>query len=114
MRVAMLLPVIVAVGVWARSRGGHGDGQRPPLLPWFVTAFAAVVVINSLVPIPEIIRDGGNIASRGCLIAAIAAIGVKTHFQEIIEIGWKPVVLMVLETVFIAGIVLIAIWGGLV
>jgi uncharacterized membrane protein YadS len=71
-------------------------------------------VINSLVPIPEIIRDGGNIASRGCLIAAIAAIGVKTHFQEIIEIGWKPVVLMVLETVFIAGIVLIAIWGGLV
>jgi len=114
MRVAMLLPVIVAVGVWARSRGGHGDGQRPPLLPWFVTAFAALVVINSLVPIPEIIRDGGNIASRGCLIAAIAAIGVKTHFQEIIEIGWKPVVLMVLETVFIAGIVLIAIWGGLV
>jgi len=114
MRVAMLLPVIVSVGLWARSKGGHGEGQRPPLLPWFVTAFAALVVVNSLVPIPDFIRDGGNIASRGCLIAAIAAIGVKTHFQEIIEIGWKPVVLMVVETIFIAGVALIAIWGGLV
>ena len=27
MRVAMLLPVIVAVGLWARSKGGHGEGQ---------------------------------------------------------------------------------------
>ncbi|HTK58225.1 MAG TPA: putative sulfate exporter family transporter [Sphingomicrobium sp.] len=114
MRVAMLLPVIVSVGLWARSKGGHGEGQRPPLLPWFVTAFAALVVVNSLLPIPDLLREGGNIASRGCLIAAIAAIGIKTHFQEIIEIGWKPVVLMVLETIFIAGVALIAIWGGLV
>jgi uncharacterized integral membrane protein (TIGR00698 family) len=112
MRVAMLLPVIVAVGLWARSRGGHAEGERPPLLPWFVTAFAALVVVNSLVPIPEFIREGGNTASRWCLVAAIAALGVKTHFQEIVDIGWRPVVLMVLETVFIAGIALIAIWGG--
>jgi uncharacterized integral membrane protein (TIGR00698 family) len=113
MRVAMLLPVIIAVGIWARSHGGHGEGKRPPLLPWFVTAFAALVVINSIVPIPEFVRDAGNTASRWCLIAAIAALGVKTHFQEVIEIGWKPVVLMLLETIFIAALVLAALWGGL-
>jgi uncharacterized integral membrane protein (TIGR00698 family) len=112
MRVAMLLPVIIAVGLWARSRGGHGEGQRPPLLPWFVTGFALLVVANSLVPVPDFLREGGNIASRGCLVTAIAALGVKTHFQEIIDIGWKPVVLMILETIFIAGIALIALWGG--
>ena len=60
MRVAMLLPVIVCIGLWARSKGGHGEGERPPLLPWFVTAFAALVVFNSLVPIPEFVRDAGN------------------------------------------------------
>ena len=113
MRVAMLLPVILAVGIWARSHGGHGEGKRPPLLPWFVTAFAVVVVINSIVPIPEFVRDAGNTASRWCLIAAIAALGVKTHFQEVIEIGWKPVALMIMETIFIAGLALAAIWGGL-
>ena len=90
----------------------HGEGERPPLLPWFVTAFAALVVFNSLVPIPELVRDAGNTASRWCLVAAIAALGVKTHFSEIVDIGWKPVVLMVLETIFIAGLALLVIWGG--
>ena len=112
MRVAMLLPVIVTVGLWARRRGGHGEGERPPLLPWFVTAFAALVVLNSLVPIPEFVREAGNSASRWCLVAAISALGIKTHFSEIVEIGWKPVVLMVLETIFIASLALLAIWGG--
>jgi uncharacterized integral membrane protein (TIGR00698 family) len=112
MRVGMLLPVIVAVGLWARRRGGHGEGERPPLLPWFVTAFAVLVVINSLVPIPEFVREAGNGASRWCLIAAIVALGIKTHFSEIVEIGWKPVVLMILETIFIASLALLAIWGG--
>ena len=113
MRVAMLLPVILCIGIWARSRGDHGEGKRPPLLPWFVTAFAVLVVFNSVVPIPEFVRDAGNTASRWCLVAAIAALGVKTHFSEIVEIGWKPVLLMILETMFIAGLALAAIWGGL-
>ena len=112
MRVAMLLPVIAAIGLWARSSGAHGEGDRPPLLPWFVTAFGALVVLNSLLPVPELVRDAGNTASRWCLVAAIAALGMKTHFREIVDIGWKPVVLMVLETILIAGLALIAIWGG--
>jgi uncharacterized integral membrane protein (TIGR00698 family) len=113
MRVAMLLPVIVGIGLWARSRGGHGGvGKAPPLLPWFVTAFAALVVINSLVPIPEAVRDAGSSASRWCLVAAIAALGLKTHFREIAEIGWKPVLLMILETLLIAALGLAAIAAG--
>lgn len=110
MRVAMLLPVIVLVGLWARKRGGHGEGERPPLLPWFVTAFGALVVVNSIVPMPEFVRDAGSTASRWCLVAAIAALGIKTHFRDIAEIGWKPVLLMILETLLIAGLVLAAIW----
>jgi len=113
MRVAMLLPVIIGVGLWVRSKGDHDRHDRPPLLPWFVAAFAALVVINSLAPIPEVVREAGNTASRWCLVAAIAALGVKTHFREIIDIGWKPVALMVLETLFIASLGLLAIWAGL-
>jgi uncharacterized membrane protein YadS len=69
-------------------------------------------VLNSLLPVPEVVRDAGNTASRWCLVAAIAALGMKTHFREIIDIGWRPVALMVLETILIAGLALIAIWGG--
>lgn len=112
MRVAMLLPVIVAIGLWTANQGGHGEGQRPPLLPWFVTAFAALVIMNSLVPIPDFLREGGSTASRWCLVAAIAALGIQTHFRDMAEIGWRPVILMVIETLLIACLVLGALWAG--
>jgi len=111
MRVAMLLPVIVATGLLVRSKGA-GEGERPPLLPWFLAAFLALVVFNSLLPIPAFIQDGGSTASRWCLVTAIAALGIKTHFSEVLEIGWKPVALMIFETLFIAALAVTAIASG--
>jgi uncharacterized membrane protein YadS len=35
-------------------------------------------------------------------VIAIAAAGLKTNFQELAELGWKPVILLALETLFIA------------
>ena len=43
------------------------------------------------------------------LVVAIAALGVKTSFQKLAELGWQPMALMVGETVFLAGLIL----GGL-
>jgi uncharacterized integral membrane protein (TIGR00698 family) len=111
MRVAMLLPVVLATGLFTRTQG-DGTEKRPPLLPWFVTAFLALVAFNTFVPLPAFVGEFGNVASRWSLVAAIAALGVKTHFKDVIDIGWKPVMLMVLETLFIAALALIAIGGG--
>ena len=107
-RVAMLLPVILAVGLAARSADVPSH-ERPPLLPWFATAFVALVVANSLFAVPSMIQAGGNAASRFALVSAIAALGMKTRFADIAAVGWKPVILMVLETAFIAGIALVAL-----
>ncbi len=60
MRVAMLLPVIVAVGLWARREGGHGEGERPPLLALVRHRLRGAGRVNSLVPIPDFVRDAGN------------------------------------------------------
>jgi uncharacterized membrane protein YadS len=47
LRVAMLLPIIVAVTWMTRSRS-TGMGSAPaPLLPWFAVAFAGLVAVNS-------------------------------------------------------------------
>ena len=110
-RVAMLLPVVLAVGLYTRPAESSAE-DRPPLLPWFVTAFAVLVIAGSLLPVPAFLRDAGNGASRFCLIASIAALGVKTRFADIVSAGWKPVVLMVLQTAFIAGIALAPILAG--
>lgn len=107
-RVVMLLPVILSVGLLSRSAVAEGS-KRPPLVPWFAAMFAALVIINSIVPLPEVIRDGGGEASRFFLVAAIAALGVKTRLRDIVAVGWRPAVLMLFETIFVAGIALIAI-----
>lgn len=110
-RVAMLLPVILCVGLATRSGGPETQG-RPPLLPWFATAFAALVVLNSILPVPQVLHDVGGNASRFCLVASIAALGMKTRFSDLLSVGWKPVLLMVMETAFIASIALVSIWAG--
>ena len=106
MRVAMLLPVIALAAVLARRQmlasGEAQSGPRPPLLPWFAVAFAVLVAINSTGWVPTALVNAGKSASQWCLIASMAAIGMKTHLKDILTVGWKPVVLMVVETAFLA------------
>ncbi|WP_342116594.1 YeiH family protein [Pseudoduganella sp. OTU4001] len=114
LRVAMLLPVIFAISMALRVRRSTGDaGAKVPMLPWFAVAFAVLVAINSTGVIPHAVQDGANSLARWCLVASIAAIGVRTRLQEIITVGIKPVLLMLAETAFLAALVLVALkWGG--
>jgi uncharacterized integral membrane protein (TIGR00698 family) len=110
LRVAMLLPVIVLAALITRARsaadGTAGTGQRPPLLPGFAVAFALLVALNSTGFMPQAVRAFGNEASRWCLVAAIAGIGMKTQLKELATVGFKPVALMIGETVFLAALAL--------
>lgn len=108
MRVAMLLPVIALAAWLARrhelSQGGGATGPRPPLLPWFAVAFAVLVAIHSTGWLPQVLVDLGKSASQWCLVAAMAAIGMKTHLKDLIKVGWKPAALLVAQTVFLAAL----------
>jgi uncharacterized integral membrane protein (TIGR00698 family) len=107
MRVAMLLPVILAATLLTRRAGTPEGGERPPLLPWFAVAFALLVALNSTGWIPKELNTAGSDLSRWCLVAAIAGIGMKTHLKELATVGFRPVALMVAETVFLALLTLV-------
>lgn len=110
MRVAMLMPVIVVVA--ALHRGQPSDGEaRPPLLPWFVVAFAALVVVGSLGWLPPAVQAGGSDASRWCLVIAISAIGLKTQLGAMRQVGLRPIALMCLQTLLLGGMVLAVLLG---
>jgi uncharacterized integral membrane protein (TIGR00698 family) len=108
MRVAMLLPVIVVAAMMTRSRAqaGETEGERPPILPWFAVAFAALVGVNSTGFVPHALQSTGNDISRWCLVASIAGIGMKTQLKELATVGIKPVLLMLGETTFLAVLAL--------
>ena len=93
MRVAMLLPVIVLRGdVRARTRRRRAGGKRPPLLPWFRGRVRGAGRHQQHRLAAE--GRGGRRAtmlSRWCLVAAIAAIGMKTQLRELAAVGLKPV-----------------------
>jgi uncharacterized membrane protein YadS len=64
------------------------------------------VVVTSMGWIPAAVVDAGSIISRWCLVTAIAAIGMKTSLKSLVDMGLKPVMLVVLETLFLAAMVL--------
>ena len=114
MRVAMLVPVIVVASALAlrlsssSASGGEETGvrsARPPLLPWFAVVFVLLILVNSFLHLPVPVVDAGNAVSRLCLVAAMSAIGMKTHLKDILSVGWKPVALVVLETLWLALLV---------
>lgn len=121
MRVAMLVPVIVLASWMARSyfaaeagsTGVAAPGKKPPLLPGFAVVFALLVAVNSVGWVPAPAAALGNDLSRVFLVAAMAAIGLKTHLKQVLSVGWKPIALMVLETLFLAGLVYTAIRFGM-
>jgi uncharacterized integral membrane protein (TIGR00698 family) len=112
LRVAMLLPVVFSIAfVIARAgRGaGAGAGRARVPIPTFLFGFAALVALNSLGFLPKPAVAAAGEVSRWCLVVAIAALGMKTSFKSLIAAGWRPVAAMVLETLWIAALVLVVV-----
>ena len=117
LRVA-LLAVVVAVVAFAfrQQRAGAAlprtDGSAPTrqaLLPWFLWLFIVMVVVNSTVGLTPWLQQGLGSASRACLVLAISALGMKTSFAQLARMGWRPVALIVAETLWLALFVLAAV-----
>ncbi|MBL8525184.1 MAG: putative sulfate exporter family transporter [Betaproteobacteria bacterium] len=104
LRVAMLLPVILVLSLVMHRNSDKAS--RPPLLPWFAVAFGLLVAVNSLIDLPKPVTQAAGELSRFALVVAIAAIGMKTSLKELTVLGLKPVLLMVAETLFLAGIII--------
>lgn len=110
LRVALLVPVVFAFGLLL---GRGGDGTKAPRLPGFLVGFAVLVAANSFGWVPPLARDTLANLSGVLLITAIAALGIKTSFRRLATVGWKPVLMMVAETLFLALLVLIVLQTGL-
>jgi len=105
LRVAMLLPVVMAFAmVMHRKRGA--DARSDPLMPPFLLGFVALVVAGSFGLLPSIVVQACNEAARGCLVVAIAAVGLKTSPLEMKKVGARALALLAVQAVFLAAVVI--------
>ena len=106
LRVAMLVPVVLAIGIIFRNKvSAAADREKAPAFPLFLIGFIVLFAVNSTGLIPgDVIQPVANLAPA-LLLVAIAALGIRTSMQEVMTIGLKPVLLIVGETLFIAAII---------
>ena len=60
------------------------------LFPWFILGFVGLAAVNSLGWIPAAVSSGAKEVSKFLMVAALAAIGLNTSFQDMRKSGAAP------------------------
>lgn len=114
LRVSLLVLVVMAVA-WAwRAPAIRPDGasrpRRPrlPAVPAFLAAFVALLVLGNLLDVPPVVEQGAGLVSGACMLVAIAGLGLKTELRSLWGLGWRPLVLVAVDAVWIGAVMLAA------
>lgn len=96
-RTLMIIPISVGLSVMEARRSADGErltGRRiAKLVPWFLTGFVVVAVINSLGVIPDAPREALVHISVFLIAMALAGIGLSTDIHALRRAGWRPLAL---------------------
>ena len=94
-RVALLVPVLLALTAWS-ARGGDAAAancaRRLPI-PWFAVGFLALVWVNSLDIIPTPAVRALNAFDTFALTTAMTALGIETRIAQIRQAGVRPLLM---------------------
>lgn len=106
-RVMLLVPFLVAVGLFFGERGKVGEKRSLPI-PWFAVMFVVLAGVNSLHIIPVPLVDALRLAGVLLLTVAMASLGVDTNLARMAQAGVKPLLLgagLFAHLVFTGGLV---------
>ena len=106
LRVALLLPIAWIFLLVFRQQQSTGLEGNKPALPYFLFLFVLLAVINNFNWIPPNLALAMDQISQNCFVIAIAALGMKTSFKGLFDIGWRPAVMVVTQSIFLGGLVL--------
>lgn len=106
LRVCCLPFVILTIALMMR---GENADKSLTVFPWFAVVFAIILIVNSIGLLPETIRSIMDWASQWLLIAAIAALGMKTSLKTIADLGPAHIGVVIAETLFLVVAATIAI-----
>ncbi|MFB9838098.1 YeiH family protein [Actinoallomurus acaciae] len=102
-RVAMLAPVTTVIGLRAR-RGAASGVRRPPVLPVFLIAFVAMVVIRSTGKVPAHVLRDVSVVKDLLFAAALFGLGTAVRVRLLVRTGHRALLLGLTSWVLIAGV----------
>lgn len=91
LRVLLLAPALLLVGRIRRPEGASKG--RAIGFPWFVLGFVAVIVAQSWLKPPAALRSALIDIDTILLSAAMFALGVSTHWEQMKRAGTRPLLL---------------------
>ena len=91
----VLIFSIITERLEARSESGNGCifVNLKKIFPYFIIFFLVIVAIRSAGIIPGALVGALSGTSKFCMVMALSAIGLKTSFGDIKNIGFKPMIL---------------------
>jgi len=94
LRVMMLAPFLVVIGVMVRRSAPATSGEKQRItFPWFALAFILVALFNSAHLIPASAIVVINQLDNVLLAMAMAALGLTTHISQLKRAGLRPLLL---------------------
>jgi len=106
LRVALLMPIVMMVFFAFKEKDSKMSGGVSAFIPGFLIMFFVLAFLKNVGVIPQWLVDIIRSLSSNLLVVAIAAIGVKTSLKQVFSVGWRPVLLMGSETLFLAGLII--------
>lgn len=106
-RVAMLSPVLLIFSFVASRKSPNNQATKFKL-PWYLIAFIAITIINSLISMPENVLNVLDLVGKILLTAAMVGIGYGIKFRSLISSGKKGLmyglVLFTIQLIIVAGL----------
>jgi uncharacterized integral membrane protein (TIGR00698 family) len=100
-RILCLAPAVLAIGCLFRAQAAQGEA-RPPALPGFIIAFGIAVMIANAGLVPPAVLERLSELAELCLVAATAALGLKTSPGGLMSNGWRPLAAVLAQTALLA------------
>lgn len=98
-RTLSIIPVVLIFSIInarlskTKSAENHSTNEKvniASLFPWFILAFLAMAIINSLGFLPVTVSTSMKSISKFLMVSALAAIGMNTDIREMRKSGFNP------------------------
>ena len=103
LRVTCLVPImLIFISFYGKNEEAPSAKMNPlAYIPIFLHFFILLAIANVCGWVPDAIKPILSTISNVLILLAVAAIAVKTNLRSLLTVGWKPVVLMTIDSLFL-------------